>query len=128
LIPKRYTWPNLTRAESSALESLKGLDIGFNMADKNYGPVAYSKELSREQCQLHLEDGKGTYRRIVDETKEEILREILLKLRVLLIPFKELGEAWALVCGIWQRKHYFGRKQSSQGRETVCLLYYLEAT
>ena len=30
------------------------MDIGYNIADKNYGAVVYSKNLFREQCRLHL--------------------------------------------------------------------------
>ena len=43
---------------------------------------------------MHLEDGKGTYYKIVDQTKEDILDEILSKLRSILIPFKAQGEGW----------------------------------
>lgn len=43
---------------------------------------------------MHLEDGKGTYYKIVDQTKEDILDEILSKLRSILIPFKVQGEGW----------------------------------
>jgi hypothetical protein len=37
------------------------IDVGYNIADKNYGAVVYSKNLFKEQCLLHLEVGKGTY-------------------------------------------------------------------
>ena len=36
------------------------MEVGYIIADKNYGAVVYSKELFKEQCLLHLEDGKGT--------------------------------------------------------------------
>ena len=36
-----------------------------------------SKELSKEQCWLRLDDSKGTYCRITNETKEDILDKIL---------------------------------------------------
>ena len=87
---------NLSVAERSAIASVLRLDVGFNSSDKNYGPVLYSRELSREQCRLHLEDaGKGTYRKIVDETKGDILNGILLTLRSLLCRFKDIGDSWA---------------------------------
>ena len=49
--------------------------------------------------QFTLEDAhKGTYRRIVDETKEDILSGILLKLQAILCRFKEQGTSWAYTC------------------------------
>lgn len=90
---------NLSAAERSAIASVLRLDVGFNSSDKNYGPVLYSRELSREQCRLHLEDAsKGTYRKIVDENKGDILNGILLTLRSLLCRFKDIGDSWAYVC------------------------------
>lgn len=98
-LPLRWKRPNLSAAERSATASVLNLDVGYNSSDKNYGPVLYSKELSRVQCQLHLEDAsKGTYRKIVDETKEDILQSILLKLRSLLCRFKERGAPWDYLC------------------------------
>ena len=85
----------MSAAERSATASVLNLDVVYNSSDKNYGPVQYSKELSRVQCQLQLEDArKGTYQKIVDETKEDILQSILLKLRSLLCRFKERGALW----------------------------------
>jgi hypothetical protein len=97
----RLKRPNLNSAESAALKSVQSLDVGYNISDKNYGPTVYSRELAREQCRLHLEDQeKGTYRKIVDETKEEILEGILLKLRSVLCRFKGIGNtgAWDFIC------------------------------
>ena len=95
----RHKWPNLTKSERSALKQLKGLDVGFNNADKNYGPVVYSRELSREQCLLHLQDQKGTYSQITEKTKMDILEDIISRLREILNPFKERYQgAWAQVC------------------------------
>ena len=45
-LPARHKWPNLTKLELSALKQLKNLGVGFNNADKNFGPVVYSRELS----------------------------------------------------------------------------------
>ena len=53
--------------------------------------------LYREQCRLHLEDDKGTYGK-VEKTKEDILEDVLLKLKGILIPFKKHGEGWKAVC------------------------------
>ncbi len=75
----RLKRPNLNRAEFAALKSVLSLDVGYNNADKNYGPTVYSRELASEQCSLHLEDQeKGTYCRIIAETKEDILQGVLL--------------------------------------------------
>ena len=93
----RYRWPNITKAEQSVITRMQEIDVGYNIADKNYGAVVYSKKLFKEQCLLHLEDGKGTYCKIVDQTREDILEEILSRLRMILIPFKTRGMGWAHV-------------------------------
>ena len=98
-LPARHKWPNLTKLELSALKQLKNLGVGFNNADKNFGLVVYSRELSREQCLLHLRDQKGTYAQITEKTKIGILEDIISRLRGILNPFKERYQgAWALVC------------------------------
>jgi hypothetical protein len=71
------------------------MDVGYHTADKNLGSVVYSKDLFKEQCLLHLEDRKGTYCKIVDQTKEDILEDVFLKLRLILVPFKKHGQGWA---------------------------------
>ena len=93
----RHRWPNITRAEQSVVTRMQDCDVGYNTADKNYGGVVYSKKLFKEQCLLHLEDGKGTYWKIEDQTREDILEEILSRLRMILIPFKTQGMGWAHV-------------------------------
>ena len=40
-----------------------------------------------EQCRLHLEDDKGTFGKTFDRTNEDIIKEILVKLCGILIPF-----------------------------------------
>jgi hypothetical protein len=100
-LPARLKRLNLNRAEYAALKSVLSLEVGYNNADKNYGPTIYSRELAKEQCRLHLDDQeKRTYSRIADETKEDILNGVLLKLRSLLCHFKGLGNtgAWDIVC------------------------------
>lgn len=94
----RHRWPNITQAERYAISRIVATDVGFNMADKNFGPVVYSRTLFNEQCRLHLEDSKGTYCRIDNQSREDILEEVLSKLRMILIPFKRQGEAWKIVC------------------------------
>ena len=96
-ITAQHRWPNITRAEQSVIKRMQEFDVGYNIADKNYGAVVYSKELFKEQCLLHLEDSKGTYCKIADQTREDILKEILSRLRGTLIPFKALGEGWKQV-------------------------------
>ena len=47
---------------------------------------------------MHLEDDKGTYGKIIDRTNEDIIKEILVKLCCILIPFKKHGEGRKAVC------------------------------
>ena len=56
----KYRWPNITKAEQNVIARMREIDVGYNIADKNYGAVVYSKDLFKEQYLLHLEDGKGT--------------------------------------------------------------------
>jgi hypothetical protein len=42
----RLKRPNLNRAEYAVLKSVLSLDVGYNNADKNYGPTVYSRELA----------------------------------------------------------------------------------
>ena len=90
----RHRWPNITQAERSVIQRMQDFDVGYDNADKNYGAVVSSKELFKEQCLLHLEDGKGTYCLIADKTRRDILEEILSRLKSILIPFKKQGEGW----------------------------------
>ena len=68
--------------------------MGYNIADKNLGAVIYSKSLFKEQCRLHLEDGKGTYNKITERSRGDILEDIELNLRLRLSRFKEKGAGW----------------------------------
>ncbi len=90
---------------------------------KNYGPTFYSRELARDQCRLHLENQqKGTYRRIVDETKEDILHGVLLKLQSVLCHFKSIGNtgAWDYICSSILRN---AEEAVKGGR--LCLFYII---
>ena len=98
LLPAKYRWSNITKAERTVLRRMNDCNVGYHDADKRYGPVVYSKELFKEQCLLHLEDAKGTYCQIVNETRETILEEILSRLRSILMPFKKQGEGFKLIC------------------------------
>ena len=91
LLSAKHRWPNISKAELEMIHKLQELDVGYNIADKNYGSVVYSKQLFKEQCLLHLEDEKGTYRKIVNRTKEDILEDIFFRLRLILLRFKRLG-------------------------------------
>ena len=55
--------------------------------------MIYSKHVYVEQCRLRLslEDDKGTYCKIIDRTKEDILNDIV---GGILIPIKVNGECW----------------------------------
>ena len=98
ILPRRLRWPNLSRAERDIMLRIKGQDVSYSMADKNYGPVISSRELVREQCLLNLEDAKDTYSRIVDQSRQDIIDDILGRLLSILRPFKLRGEAWKLAC------------------------------
>ena len=95
-------------------------DVGYNTADKNYGPVVYFKELFKEQCLLHLEDEKGTYWKITDRTKEDLLKEVLLQLRCTILPFKRQGEGWAMIIDSINRD---STKAAERGR--LCKFYII---
>ena len=73
------------------IQRMQEFDVGYDNADKNYGAVVSSKELFKEQCLLHLEDGRGTYWLIAEKTRSDILEEILSRLKSILIPFKKQG-------------------------------------
>jgi hypothetical protein len=77
LLQAKFRWPNITQAEMSVLARMSESEIGYNNADKNRGPVIYSKDLYREQCRLHLQGDKGTYGK-VEMTKEDILDDVFL--------------------------------------------------
>ena len=82
--------------------------------------MIYSKGLYAEQCRLHLEDDKGTSGKISDRTKEDIIKEILLKLGGILIPFKMHGEGWKAVCDSILRH---ARDVAKEGR--LCKFYII---
>ena len=39
----RHQWPNITGAEQSIIKWMREFDVGYNIADKNYGAVVYLK-------------------------------------------------------------------------------------
>ena len=90
-------WTNLSKEERNVITQVRKLDVGYNIADKNYGAVIYSKSLFKEQCLLHLEDGKGTYNKIEGRSRGDILEDVRLNLRNRLIRFKEKGAIWTEV-------------------------------
>ena len=120
LLPAKFRWPNITQAERSVLLRMKECEVGYNNADKNRGPVIYSKDLYAEQCRLHLEDDKGTYGKIFDRTNEDIIKEILVKLGGILIPFKKRGEGCKAACEFILRD---ARDVAKEGR--LCKFYLI---
>jgi len=52
----KHRRPNTIKTEQHALEKMRALDVFYNIENKVYGAVDYSKELFREKCLLHLED------------------------------------------------------------------------
>lgn len=93
----KHKRPNITKAEQCVIMRMRELDVGYNIADKNYGTVVYSKDLFKEQCLMHLEDEKGTYWKITDRSKEDILEDVLLELRRIILPFKRQGKGWEMI-------------------------------
>ena len=79
---------NLRSKERYLLRDLKQYDIGYNISDKNMGPVIYSRDLYIQQCLLHLNDEKGTYE-IIDKPKDVVLQETFQKLKNLLNSHKK---------------------------------------
>lgn len=84
---------NLTYLERQALMGLRRRQLGYNISDKNFGPVLYSRSEFLAQCKLHLFDEKGTYEP-VSQTKAEVLSGILSELRELLRPVRGMGPSW----------------------------------
>ena len=93
----KHRWPNISKEEQDVIRRMKEIDVGYNIADKNFGAVTYSKELFTNQCVLHLEDGKGTYVKITDKSKEDLIDDILMDLKARLIPYKKQGKGWAMI-------------------------------
>ena len=84
----KHKRPNITKAEQCVIMRMRELDVGYNIADKNYGTVVYSKDLFKEQCLMHLEDEKRTYWKITDRSKEDILEDVLLEILRIILPFQ----------------------------------------
>ena len=92
----KHKRPNITKAEQCVIMRIGELDVGYNISDKNYGAVIYSKDLFKEQCLIHLEDEKETYWKITDRSKEDILEDVLLELRRIILTFKRQGKGWEM--------------------------------
>jgi hypothetical protein len=77
---------NLSKNEKELLNKLKEYQIGFNISDKNFGPVLYSRDEYLQQCRLHLHDDKGTYEAVA-LSRNKILEMLLEKLTKMLRPY-----------------------------------------
>ena len=99
LVTLRHLWSNISKAEQTVITQMQDLDVGVNFADKNLGVVVYDRDLYREQCLLHLEDDKGTYDKIVDRSKEDILEHVSSELATILFNLKRQSRnpCWAYV-------------------------------
>ena len=98
---------------------MREFDVGYNTADKNYGAVVFSKELSKEQCLLHLEDSKGTYCRITNQKKEDIDT-----LQAAYDPHTLQKARRGMETGY--RVNHLRLERGSQGRTVVQFLYHME--
>lgn len=74
---------NVSRQERTLLRTIQARDIGYNISDKNFGPVLYSRDLYLEQCEKHLRDDKGTYQ-YTAKPKDLILADVVRRLKALL--------------------------------------------
>ena len=88
--------------------------------------MVFSKELSKEQCLLHLEDSKGTYCRIPNQTKDDILDEIFSKLRMILIPSKKQLQKARRGMETGCQVNHPRLERGSQGRTVMQFLYHME--
>ena len=120
LLTLRHSRSNITKAEQKFMEQMSRLDVGFNIADKNLAPVVYSKSLFKEQCLLHLEDAKGTYRQVYDRSTEDIMDDITRRLSHVLSPFKSKGEGWSHLVESLVKD---SKKLAARGK--VCKFYIL---
>ena len=73
---------NLSRHERLLIRNIQARNVGYNISDKNYGPVLYSRDLYLEQCKKLLLDDKGTYE-YTDQPKDLILSSLVRRLKSL---------------------------------------------
>ena len=73
---------NLSRHERLLFRNIQERNVGYNISDKNYGPVLYSRDLYLEQCRKLLLDDKGTYE-YTDQPKDLILSSLVRRLKSL---------------------------------------------
>ena len=71
---------NLSRDERTLFRNVLDRNIGYNISDKNYGPVLYSRDLYLEQCKKLLCDDKGTYEH-TEQPKDLILSSVVRRLK-----------------------------------------------
>ena len=72
--------PNLSRDERKLFRNIQDRNVGYNISDKNYGPVLYSRDLYLEQCKKLLIDGIGTYEH-TEQPKDLILNSLVRRLK-----------------------------------------------
>ena len=73
---------NLPHHERQLFRNLQGRKVGYNISDKNYGPVLYSRDLYMEQCRKLLFDEQGTYE-YTEQPKDLILSSLVRRLKSL---------------------------------------------
>lgn len=74
---------NMPRSERTLIRNLQDRAVGYNISDKNFGPVLYSRDLYIEQCEKHLRDVKGTYQH-TEKPRDLILQDVVQRLKNLL--------------------------------------------
>ena len=73
---------NLPHHERLLFRNVQDRNVGYNISDKNYGPVLYSRDLYIEQCRKLLFDGQGSYE-YTDQPKDLILSSLVRRLKSL---------------------------------------------
>jgi hypothetical protein len=71
---------NLPHHERLLFRNVQARNVGYNISDKNYGPVLYSRDLYMEQCRKLLFDEQGTYE-YTEQPKDLILSSLVRRLK-----------------------------------------------
>lgn len=110
---------NLSRAERAMFRNIQDRKVGYNISDKNYGPVLYSEDLYLEQCKKLLFDEKGTYEH-TEQPKDMILTSLVRRLKNLVqdcLGAESATQALARTLTKWA--------DDSLEREKLCKFYVI---
>jgi hypothetical protein len=90
---------NLSPEEKQILKEFLNLknELGFNVSDKNFGPVIYSRSKLEEQDKLHLYDSCKTYQEIT-MSNDEIYSILNSKLLALISKYNKPRSPLSSIC------------------------------